>query len=65
MLNDDQAVVSLFEDGHKLDGGETSSDHWPRKPPMQPAENARVIACNKENFVTLQIEVVAGSRFSE
>jgi hypothetical protein len=26
MLNDDQAMTSLFEDGHELEGGETSSD---------------------------------------
>jgi hypothetical protein len=26
MLDDDQAVVSLFEDGHELKGGEATSD---------------------------------------
>jgi hypothetical protein len=55
MLDCDQRVISLFQDCHELKGGEPSPDLQLRKSPMKPAENARVIACNKENLVTLQV----------
>jgi len=55
LFKDDQAVTSLFEDGHELEGGEASPDLQLREPPMQPAENARVVAYNKENLVTQQV----------
>ena len=57
MLDDDQAVVSLFEDSHELEGGEAASDFQFGESTMQPAENARRVACNKENLVTLQVQV--------
>jgi len=34
MLDDDQAVVSLFEDSHELEGGEAASDFQFCEPPM-------------------------------
>ena len=37
--------------------GEISPNLQLREPSMQPAENARVVACNKENLVTLQVQV--------
>ena len=53
MLDDDQAVASLFEDGHELEGSEASSDLQLREPSMEPTEGARVVARNKENFESL------------
>jgi len=55
MLDDDQAVTSLFEDGHELECSESTSDFQFGESTMQPAENARVVASNKENLVTLQV----------
>ena len=57
MLDNDQAVVSLFEDGHELEGGEATSDFQFGESTMHPAENARVVARNKENLITLQVQV--------
>jgi hypothetical protein len=57
MLDDDQAVTSLFEDGHELKRSETSPNFQFRESTVQPAENARVVACNKENLVSLQVQV--------
>jgi hypothetical protein len=51
-----QAVVSLFEDGYKPEGDEPSSNLQLSKPSMQPTENARVVASDKENLVTLQVQ---------
>ena len=34
MLDDDQTVLNLFEDCHKLEGGESPSDLQLREPPM-------------------------------
>ena len=57
MLNDNQRMVSLFEDGHKLECSESTSDFQFGESTVQPAENARVVACNKENLITLQVQV--------
>jgi hypothetical protein len=54
------AMTSLFKDGHELERREASPDLPFREPPMQPAENARIVACNKENLVTLQVQVAVG-----
>ncbi|MDD1751906.1 MAG: hypothetical protein LUQ38_02305 [Methanotrichaceae archaeon] len=57
MLNDDQAMISLFQDGYELAGGKSTSDFQFSESTMQPAENAGVVAYNKENPVTLQVQV--------
>jgi hypothetical protein len=57
MLNDDQAVTSLFENGHKLERSEPSPDLQLREPPMQPAEDTRKVAGDKKNLVSLQVQV--------
>ena len=43
MLDDDQAVTSLFENSHKLEGGETSSDFQFGESTMEPAKYAYVM----------------------
>jgi len=53
MLDDDQTVTSLFEDDHKLEGGETSSNLQLREPPMQPTQYARKVSGDVENLVSL------------
>jgi hypothetical protein len=40
VLDDNQTLVSLFEDGHKLEGGEAVSDLQFGEPPMQSTEDA-------------------------
>ena len=56
MLDDDQVATSLSKDGHRLEGEATSEFQFSEST-MQSAENARVVACNKENLLTLQVQV--------
>ena len=53
MLDEDQRMMGVFEDGHELKSGEPPSDLQLREPPMQSAEDARKVACDIENFVSL------------
>ncbi|MDD1753212.1 MAG: hypothetical protein LUQ38_09020 [Methanotrichaceae archaeon] len=51
MLKDNQRMVSLFEDDHKLEGVEATSYIQFGESTMQPPENASVVAFSKENLV--------------
>jgi hypothetical protein len=56
MLDDDQDMTSHFKDSHELERREASPDFQFGESTMQPAENTRVIACDKENL-SLQVQV--------
>jgi hypothetical protein len=57
MLDDDQRMMSLFEDSHKLERGKTFSDLQFREPAMQTTENTRKVAGDIGNLVSLQVQV--------
>ncbi|MCJ7445179.1 MAG: hypothetical protein MUO26_11765 [Methanotrichaceae archaeon] len=46
-------MASLFQDNHKLKGGEATSDFQFCKPPMKPTKYARKVACDIENLESL------------
>ena len=49
MLDEDQAVVSLFEDGHELERSESSSDLQLHEPVMH-RQDDRKVAGDVENL---------------
>ena len=48
MLDDNQAVASLFQYGHELKGGEPSSDLKFREPSMKPRRMPELVDFEKE-----------------
>ena len=57
MLHDQEAMVVLLQDGHELEGCEGAPDFQLGEFTIQSTEDARVVAADVENLVTLQIEV--------
>jgi len=57
MLDDQEAVAVLIQDGHELEGGEGPADLQLGDVAIQPAENAGVVARDVEGPVALQIDV--------
>ena len=58
MFDYNQRMMSFLEDRHKLERGESSPNLQLCESPMQPAENARVVACNKENLEPLETKLL-------
>ena len=61
MLHDQEAVVILFQDGHELEGRKGPSDLQIGEVAIQTAEDARVVATDVEDLVTLQFQVAVKS----
>ena len=57
VLNDQEAVAVLIQDGHELEDGEGPADLQLGDVAIQPAENAGVVARDVEGPVALQLEV--------
>ncbi len=57
VLHDEEAVVVLLQYGHELEGGEGSPHVQLGDVPVQPAEDAGVVASDEEDLVTLQFRV--------
>ena len=57
MLHDQKAVVVLLQYGHELEGGEGSAHVQLGDVPVQPAEDAGVVAADEEDLIALQFRV--------
>ena len=57
MFYDQEAVMILLQDGHKLEAGECSAHIHLCDIAAQPTEDAGVVAANEEDFVPLKVEV--------
>jgi len=57
MLNDQEAVVVLLQHGHELEGGEGPAHFQLGDVPVQPAEDAGVVAADEEDLIALQFRV--------
>ena len=57
MLHDQEAVVVLLQDGHKLKGGKGAAHVQLGDVPVQPAEDAGVVAADEEDLIALQFKV--------
>jgi len=57
MFNDQEAVVVLLQYGHELEGGEGSAHFQLGDVPVQPAEDAGVVAADEEDLRALQFGV--------
>lgn len=57
MLHDQKAVVVLLQYGHELEGGEGSAHFQLGDVPVQPAEDAGVVAADEEDLIALQFRV--------
>ena len=57
VLHDQEAVVILLQDGHKLEACEGSPDIQLGDIATQATQDAGVVAANEEDFVPLQVEV--------
>ena len=61
MLHDQDAVVVLLQYGHELEGGEGSAHVQLGDIPVQPAEDAGVVAADEEDLIALQFGVTVDS----
>jgi hypothetical protein len=61
MLHDQEAVVVLLQDGHELEDCEGAAHIQLREVTIQPAEDAGVVATDKEDLVALQFQVAIES----
>ena len=57
MLHDEDAVMVLLQYGHELEGGEGPPHIQLGDVPVQPAEDAGVIAADEEDLIALQFRV--------
>lgn len=57
MLHDQEAVVVLLQYGHELEGGEGPAHIQLGDVPVQPAEDAGVVAADEEDLIALQFGV--------
>ena len=57
MLHNQEAVVVLLQYGHELEGGEGSAHFQLGDVPVQPAEDAGVVAADEEDLIALQFRV--------
>ena len=57
MFHDQEAVVVLLQYGHKLKGGEGPAHVQLGDVPVQPAEDAGVVAADEEDLIALQFKV--------
>ena len=57
MLDDQEAVVSLLQDGHELEDREGAAHIQHGDVSVQPAEDAGVVAADEEGLVALQFRV--------
>jgi len=57
MFNDQEAVVVLLQNCHELKGGEGSAHVQLGDVPVQPAEDAGVVAADEEDLVALQFRM--------
>ena len=57
MLDDQEAVMVLLQNGHELEAGESPPYIQLGDIAVQAAEDARVVSANEEDFVALKVEV--------
>jgi len=57
VLHDQKAVVVLLQYGHELEGGKGSAHVQLGDIPVQPAEDAGVVAADEEDLIALQFRV--------
>jgi len=57
VLHDQEAVVVLLQYGHELEGGEGPAHIQLGDVPVQPAEDAGVVAADEEDLIALQFWV--------
>jgi len=57
VLDDQEAVVVLLQDGHELEGGKGSAHIQLGEVAIQAAEDAGVVAADEEDLVALQGEL--------
>ncbi len=57
MLDDDDRVVGLLQDGHELEACEASSDLQGLEAAVQLAQDGRVVAADIEDLEVLQVQV--------
>ena len=57
MLHDQEAVVVLLQNGHELKGSEGPAHIQLGDVPVQPAEDAGVVAADEEDLIALQFRV--------
>ena len=57
MLHDQEAVAVLLQDGHELKGGKGAADLQLCDVSVQSAEDAGVVAADREDLVALQFQV--------
>lgn len=57
MLNDQKTMVVLLQDGHQLEYSEGPADLQLGDFAVQPTEDARVVARDVEDLVSLQVKV--------
>jgi hypothetical protein len=62
VLDDDQGVVSLFKNGHKLKDGEGSADLQIHKLAVQAAEDCGIVPADVEDLEPLQVRVAIQRR---
>ncbi len=61
VFQDEEAVMVLFQNGHKLEAGKGPTHIHLSDIAVQTAEDAGIIAANEEDFVPLQVEVTVDS----
>ena len=59
MLQDQEGVMVLLQDGHELEGCEGPPDLQLREVTIHPAEDARVVATDEKDLVVLQFQLAA------
>ena len=57
MLHDEEAVVVLLQNSHELKGGKGPAHVQLGDVPVQPAEDAGVVAADEEDLIALQFKV--------
>ena len=57
MLDENQRMVGLLQDGHELEDGKSPADFQCLKPAVQPGKDGRGIAGDVEHLEPLQVQV--------
>jgi len=57
VLDDQEAVVVLLQDGHELEDSEGAAHFYLRDVAVQPIEDAGVVATDEADLVALQFQV--------
>lgn len=65
VLNDQERVVVLLKDGHKLEGSKRSAHIHVGDIAVQAAEYAGIVAADEEDFVPLQTELTIDSIYQQ